>query len=62
MQQRQAHESPVLFYSVVIGTIGPVMVVTVPPIREYFGYRPSEMVPTTYPRAFSLPSDPTSTC
>ncbi|KAF8808716.1 hypothetical protein BYT27DRAFT_7188676 [Phlegmacium glaucopus] len=47
--QRQAHESPVLFYSIVIGTIGPVMVVTVPPIREHFGYKRAEMVPTTYP-------------
>ena len=26
------------------------MVVTVPPIREHFGYKPAEMVPTTYPR------------
>jgi hypothetical protein len=51
-QQRQAHESPVIFYSVVLGTIGPVMVVAVPPIREYFGYRPAEIVPNTYPRAY----------
>ncbi|KAF9449541.1 hypothetical protein P691DRAFT_812299 [Macrolepiota fuliginosa MF-IS2] len=52
--QRQAHESPVIFYSVVLGTIGPVMVATIPPIREHFGYRPAEMVPTTYP----LPNRP----
>ncbi|KAF8349109.1 hypothetical protein F5887DRAFT_949332 [Amanita rubescens] len=47
--QRQAHENPVIFYSVIIGTIGPVLVVTVPPIRERWGYRPAEMVPTSYP-------------
>ena len=29
------------------------MVVTVPPIREYFGYRRADMVPTTYPRALT---------
>ncbi|KAF8149956.1 hypothetical protein B0H34DRAFT_667311 [Crassisporium funariophilum] len=47
--QRQAHENPVIFYSIVIGSIGPVMAIVVPPIRESFGYRPAEMVPTTYP-------------
>lgn len=52
-QQRQAHESPVLFYSVVLGSIGPVLAFTVPPIRERLGYRPPESIPTTYPRACS---------
>ncbi|KAI0260608.1 hypothetical protein BC834DRAFT_925818 [Gloeopeniophorella convolvens] len=47
--QRQAHESPVLFYSVVMGSIGPVFAYAVPPIRESFGYRPAEPIPTTYP-------------
>jgi hypothetical protein len=56
IQQRQAHESPVLFYSVVMGAIGPVLAFGVPPIREHFGYRPPELIPTTYPRAsFFLP-------
>ncbi|KAL9714105.1 n19m, NADH-ubiquinone oxidoreductase 9.5 kDa subunit [Leucoagaricus gongylophorus] len=50
--QRQAHESPVIFYSVILGTIGPVMAITIPPIREHFGYRPAEMIPTSYPRVF----------
>ncbi|KAH9992549.1 hypothetical protein BJV74DRAFT_834781 [Russula compacta] len=49
--QRQAHESPVLFYSVVLGSIGPVLAFTVPPIRERLGYRPPEPIPTTYPSA-----------
>ncbi|TFK75252.1 hypothetical protein BDN72DRAFT_955250 [Pluteus cervinus] len=47
--QRQAHESPVIFYSCVLGAIGPVLVAAVPPIREKFGYQPGEMVPTSYP-------------
>ncbi|KAF9003937.1 hypothetical protein BDQ17DRAFT_1279322 [Cyathus striatus] len=52
--QTQAHESPVIFYSIVIGTIGPIMAAAVPPIRVHFGYKPAEMVPTTYP----LPNRP----
>ncbi|KAF5382112.1 hypothetical protein D9615_004339 [Tricholomella constricta] len=47
--QRQAHENTVIFYSCIIGLIGPAMVVTIPPIRERFGYRPAEPVPTSYP-------------
>ena len=54
-QQRQAHESPVLFYSVVMGAIGPVIAFTVPPIREHLGYRPAEPIPITYPRASFSP-------
>ncbi len=40
-----------LFYSVVLGSIGPVLAFTVPPIRERLGYRPPELIPTTYPSA-----------
>ena len=50
-QQRQAHEAPVIFYSCVIGALGPVILVGVPPIRKSLGYKPSEFIPTTYPRA-----------
>ena len=32
------------------------MVATVPPIREHFGYKRAEMVPTTYPRALTVNS------
>ncbi|KAF4613508.1 hypothetical protein D9613_007569 [Agrocybe pediades] len=52
--QRQAHENPVIFYSVIIGAIGPIMAVTIPPIRESMGYKPAEMIPATYP----LPNRP----
>jgi hypothetical protein len=48
-QQRQAHEQPVIFYSVVVGLIGPVMVLTVPSIRKRYGWKPAEAIPTTYP-------------
>jgi hypothetical protein len=44
----------VLFYSVVLGAIGPVLAFTVPPIREHLGYRPPELIPTTYPSASPL--------
>ncbi|PIL32543.1 hypothetical protein GSI_05246 [Ganoderma sinense ZZ0214-1] len=47
--QRQAHEQPVIFFSVVIGLIGPAMVVTVPSIRKSLGWKPSEPIPTSYP-------------
>ncbi|EPQ53044.1 hypothetical protein GLOTRDRAFT_45584 [Gloeophyllum trabeum ATCC 11539] len=47
--QRQAHESPVIFFSCVLGGLGPFMLITVPPIRERLGYKPAPPIPTTYP-------------
>ncbi|KAH8105407.1 hypothetical protein BXZ70DRAFT_524200 [Cristinia sonorae] len=52
--QRQAHESPVIFYSCVLGAIGPLLVITVPPVRKSMGWKPADRVPTTYP----LPTRP----
>ncbi|KAH8806521.1 hypothetical protein DL96DRAFT_623377 [Flagelloscypha sp. PMI_526] len=50
-----SHEQPVMFYSVVLGGLGPLMVVTIPPIRrKYFGYVAPEPIPTSYP----LPNRP----
>lgn len=50
-QQRAAHEQPVIFWSLAIGSVGPVAVVAVPTIRKnYFGWTPPQPVPTTYPR------------
>ncbi|KAF9066624.1 hypothetical protein BDP27DRAFT_1227132 [Rhodocollybia butyracea] len=46
---RTAHEKPAIFYSVILGTIGPVMVVVIPPIREHFGYVPPPEIPSSYP-------------
>ncbi|KAJ7650238.1 hypothetical protein FB45DRAFT_887379, partial [Roridomyces roridus] len=47
--QRHAHESPVIFYSCVIGAIGPVLLVAVPPIRERMGYKAPPPIPLSYP-------------
>ncbi|KAF8554415.1 N19M, NADH-ubiquinone oxidoreductase 9.5 kDa subunit [Imleria badia] len=48
--QYLAHEQPVIFWSCVMGTAGPVLALTVPSIRQkYFGYVPAERVPTTFP-------------
>lgn len=47
-----SHEKPAIFYSIVIGSIGPVMLVTVPPIRKRLGDGPRERIPLTYPGKF----------
>ncbi|GAA95291.1 uncharacterized protein L969DRAFT_292552 [Mixia osmundae IAM 14324] len=48
--QRNAHENPAIFYSIIIGAVGPIAVLTVPPIRRtYFGYQTPDRVPTSYP-------------
>ncbi|GAA5994893.1 uncharacterized protein JCM10292_004415 [Rhodotorula paludigena] len=52
--QRQAHEQPAVFYSIAIGFVGPIMVLTVPDIRRRFGWKQVERPPTTYP----LPNRP----
>ncbi|KAG7527679.1 hypothetical protein FFLO_06695 [Filobasidium floriforme] len=47
--QRMAHEQPVIFWSLGLGAVGPVMALTVPPIRKSMGWKPSERIPTTFP-------------
>ncbi|KAH8116112.1 hypothetical protein DFH11DRAFT_1262131 [Phellopilus nigrolimitatus] len=47
--QRQAHESPVILWSCVLGFSGPVLAVSVPAVRARLGWRPSPEIPTTYP-------------
>ncbi|SCZ89931.1 BZ3500_MvSof-1268-A1-R1_Chr1-3g01670 [Microbotryum saponariae] len=49
LQQRSAHEQPVIFYSIAIGLVGPLMVLVVPEVRRSWGWRPAERPPTTYP-------------
>src|SRR5215469_14056606 len=44
-----ARERPAYFYSIVIGLIGPVMVVTVPSIRHNLGDKPRPPIPQSYP-------------
>jgi len=40
---------PAYFYSIIVGSVGPVLVVTVPPIRRYMGEEPIPKIPLTYP-------------
>ncbi|KAK4057988.1 n19m, NADH-ubiquinone oxidoreductase 9.5 kDa subunit [Microbotryomycetes sp. JL221] len=48
--QRMAHEQPVIFYSLAVGAVGPIAVVVVPEVRKtFFGWKPAERPPTTYP-------------
>jgi hypothetical protein len=44
-----SRERPAIFWSIFIGSLGPPMIVIVPPIRHYFGDLPREPVPMTYP-------------
>ncbi|KAK0655901.1 hypothetical protein B0T16DRAFT_317706 [Cercophora newfieldiana] len=44
-----ARERPAYFWSVVIGSAGPVMLITVPPYRRWRGYEVPSPVPMTYP-------------
>ncbi|WEW55987.1 n19m, NADH-ubiquinone oxidoreductase 9.5 kDa subunit [Emydomyces testavorans] len=49
-----AIEKPAIFYSIVMGSLGPVALVTLPPIRRYFGDVDPPPVPMSYP----IPSGP----
>ena len=44
-----SHEKPAFFYSIVVGSLGPVFLVGLPPIRRYFGDVDPEPIPMTYP-------------
>lgn len=44
-----AHEKPAYFWSVVIGSMGPLSFVVVPPIQKYYGIKPPPKIPMTYP-------------
>ncbi|KAF2807228.1 NADH-ubiquinone oxidoreductase 9.5 kDa subunit [Mytilinidion resinicola] len=44
-----AHEKPAIFYSLIVGSLGPVSMVTVPPVRRYFGDEDRPKIPLTYP-------------
>jgi len=51
-----AVEKPAIFWSIVIGSIGPVLVVTVPPIRNRLGDPKRPEIPLSYPSAPFLPT------
>ncbi|KAH6643618.1 hypothetical protein C7974DRAFT_407344 [Boeremia exigua] len=40
---------PAYFYSIVVGCVGPILVVAVPPIRRYLGEEQITKIPLTYP-------------
>ncbi|KAH9869760.1 hypothetical protein IAQ61_006973 [Plenodomus lingam] len=40
---------PAYFYSIIVGSAGPVVVLTVPPIRRWMGEEPIPKIPMTYP-------------
>ncbi|KAF8862791.1 hypothetical protein BDZ45DRAFT_712730 [Acephala macrosclerotiorum] len=44
-----AIEKPAIFYSLIIGSMGPVVVVVVPPIRRMLGDSERPKIPLTYP-------------
>ncbi|KZF23053.1 hypothetical protein L228DRAFT_268416 [Xylona heveae TC161] len=44
-----SHEKPAIFYSIVVGSLGPVLMVVVPPVRRALGDGPRERIPLTYP-------------
>ncbi|KAA8567771.1 hypothetical protein EYC84_008237 [Monilinia fructicola] len=49
-----ANEKPAIFFSLIVGSIGPVLVLTVPKIRHRLGDGPRPQIPLTYP----IPSGP----
>ncbi|KXT14816.1 hypothetical protein AC579_9650 [Pseudocercospora musae] len=42
-------KKPALFWSVVVGSVGPVALFTIPPIRYRLGDGPRPQIPLTYP-------------
>ncbi|KAK3372395.1 NADH:ubiquinone reductase 9.5 kda ubiquinone-binding protein [Podospora didyma] len=44
-----ARERPALFWSVVVGAMGPVTLAVVPPIRKRLGDEDAPTIPMTYP-------------
>ncbi|KAK5685379.1 n19m, NADH-ubiquinone oxidoreductase 9.5 kDa subunit [Elasticomyces elasticus] len=44
-----ARHKPAIFWSMVVGSMGPVVVVVAPPIRRFFGDGPRSQIPLTYP-------------
>jgi hypothetical protein len=47
-----SHEKPAIFYSIVLGSFGPVCLVAIPPVRRYFGDVDPEKIPLSYPGSF----------
>jgi len=50
-----AIEKPAIFWSLILGSMGPAMFVVVPPIRRALGDDPIPKIPLTYPSTFPKP-------
>lgn len=50
-----AHEKPAIFFSLVIGSMGPVALVSLPPIRRALGDVDPEPIPLSYPSKTIIP-------
>lgn len=48
-----SYEKPAIFYSVVIGALGPVVLVAAPPLRRISGDVNPARIPLTYPSELS---------
>ncbi|WFD37361.1 n19m, NADH-ubiquinone oxidoreductase 9.5 kDa subunit [Malassezia japonica] len=44
-----AHERPIVFFSLLVGFVGPTAVIGVPRVRASYGWKPAERIPVTYP-------------
>jgi len=44
-----SYEKPAIFWSVVVGAMGPVSLLVVPPMRRWAGDETPKMIPLTYP-------------
>lgn len=44
-----SYEKPAIFYSVILGCMGPVAIVAIPPLRRLAGDENPPLVPLTYP-------------
>jgi len=44
-----SYEKPAIFYAFIVGSLGPVIMVVVPPMRRRLGDGPREPIPLTYP-------------
>ncbi|KAK3044056.1 hypothetical protein LTS18_002284, partial [Coniosporium uncinatum] len=44
-----SHEKPGIFYSILIGSLGPIIAIAAPPLRRRYGDGPRPKIPLTYP-------------
>lgn len=49
-----AHEKPAIFFSIVLGSLGPVALLGLPPLRRYFG----DVTPPKVPMSYPIPTGP----